>query len=279
MTTQQQKCDAFAALHEGPDAFVIPNAFDAGSAQVLQSLGFAAIATTSSGLAQTLGTIDGQVTLEEKLVHCSSLARATVIPVSVDFEDGYARDARGVGENVGTLASTGVAGCSIEDFDRESKRLFDVNEAVERVQAAAEAVATLGMPFQLTARAENLLRGVQDLDDTIRRLQAYENAGADVLYAPGLTTLDDLQRIAAEVAKPINALGVLFRGATVAELAEAGAKRVSVGGALASLSLGPVIDAGRELLQHGTFDWLAGMPRGLNELRSAAMSESGPKRV
>jgi 2-methylisocitrate lyase-like PEP mutase family enzyme len=266
MTIQRDKCEAFAALHRREGAFLIPNPFDIGSARVLQALGFPALATTSAGLAQTLGRADGQVRLEEKIAHCSAMAAATTIPINVDFEDGYARTPEEVGRNVQRIAATGVAGCSIEDFDREEQRLIALDAAVERVQAAAEAVAGLGMPFMLTARAENLLRGVGDLDETIRRLQAYERAGADVLYAPALKTLEELRRVAAEVNRPINALGVFFRGATVAELADAGARRISVGSALASLSLGPVIAAGRELLEQGTFGWLAGVPAGLQQL-------------
>lgn len=266
MTSHAAKCEAFAALHQREGAFLIPNPFDTGSARVLQALGFPALATTSAGFAQTLGRADGQVRLEEKFAHCRALAEATEIPINVDFEDGYAATPEQVATNVRKIAGTGVAGCSIEDFDRESQQLIEFDVAVERVQSAAEAVASLDLPFMLTARAENLLRGVGDLDETIRRLQAFERAGADVLYAPALKTLDELQQVAAEVSKPINALGVMFRGATVAELADAGAKRISVGSALAALSMGPVIAAGKELLEQGTFDWLAGIPADLRQL-------------
>lgn len=267
MSSHREKCEAFAALHRADGAFLIPNPYDVGSARVLQALGFPALATTSAGFALTLGRTDGQVRLEEKIAHCRALADATEIPINVDFEDGYAATPEQVPINVQKIAGTGVAGCSIEDFDREKQQLIDFDAAVERVQAAAEAVAGLDFPFLLTARAENLLRGVDDLDDTIRRLQAFEQAGADVLYAPGLKTLDQLRQVADAVSKPINALGVMIRGATVAELADAGAKRISVGSALAYLSLAPVIAAGRELLEHGTFDWLAGLPRDLDKLR------------
>jgi 2-methylisocitrate lyase-like PEP mutase family enzyme len=266
MTSHREKCETFAALHQREGAFLIPNPYDVGSARVLQALGFPALATTSAGFAQSLGRTDGQARLEEKIAHCTALAAATDIPINVDFEDGYARTPEEVSRNVATIAATGVAGCSIEDFDREAQRMIDIDAAVERLQAAAEAVAGLDLPFMLTARAENLLRGVGDLDETIGRLQAYERAGADVLYAPALKTLEELQQVAAEVSKPINALGVMFRGATVAALADAGAKRISVGSALADLSMGPVIAAGRELLEHGTFGWLAGMPDDLDQL-------------
>lgn len=266
MASQRDKCETFADLHRREGAFLIPNPFDIGSARVLQALGFPALATTSAGFAQTLGRADGQVRLEQKLAHCRALAEATDIPINVDFEDGFARTPDEVRRNVMSLAATGVAGCSIEDFDRETQRLIGIDAAVERVQAATEAAAGLDVPFLLTARAENLLRGVGDLDETIRRLQAYQQAGADVLYAPALTTLEDLQRVAAEVDRPLNALGVYFRGATVAELADAGAKRISVGSALAELSLGPVVAAGRELLERGTFDWVSGIPADLQRL-------------
>jgi 2-methylisocitrate lyase-like PEP mutase family enzyme len=266
MISHREKCAAFAALHQREGAFLIPNPYDVGSARVLQALGFPALATTSAGFAQTLGRADGQVRLEEKFAHCRALAEATEIPINVDFEDGYAATPEQVAINVKKIAGTGVAGCSIEDFDREAQQLIGFDVAVERMQAAAEAVAGLDHPFMLTARAENLLRGVGDLDEAIRRLQAFERAGADVLYAPALKTLEELQRVAAEVTRPINALGVFFRGANVAELADAGAKRISVGSALAGLSMGPVIVAGRELLERGTFDWLGGMPADLGQL-------------
>jgi 2-methylisocitrate lyase-like PEP mutase family enzyme len=266
MTSHRDKCETFAALHRREGAFLIPNPFDTGSARVLQALGFPALATTSAGFAQTLGRVDGQVRLDEKLAHCRALAEATDIPINVDFEDGYARTPEEVHRNVTRLAATGVAGCSIEDYDREAQRMIGIDAAVERLQAAAAAVAAMDVPFMLTARAEVLLRRAGDLDETIRRLQAYERAGADVLYAPALKTLEELQQVAAEVTRPINALGVMFRGATVAELADAGAKRISVGSALADLSMGPVIAAGRELLERGTFGWLAGMPADLDRL-------------
>ena len=266
MTSQREKCAAFADLHRAEGAFLIPNPYDVGSARVLQALGFPALATTSAGFAQTLGRDDGQARLEEKVAHCRALADATDIPINVDFEDGYAATPEQVAANVRKIAQTGVAGCSIEDFDREAQRMIPLDVAVERLQAAAEAVAALDMPFMLTARAEVLLRKAGDLDETIRRLQAYERAGADVLYAPGLKTLEALRQLSAEVSLPINALGVMFRGASVAELADAGAKRISVGSALANLSMGPVIAAGRELLERGTFSWLSGMPADLDRL-------------
>ena len=181
MISQKMKCETFADLHQREGAFVIPNPWDLGSARLLQGLGFVALATTSAGLAYTLGRGDGEVTLAEKLDHCAQLATGTSIPINADFENGFADDPETMAVNLLQAAGTGIAGCSIEDFSRDTRSLYDFELAVERVQAAAEAVAGLDMPFQLTARAENFLRGVNDLEDTIRRLQAFEAAGAHVL--------------------------------------------------------------------------------------------------
>lgn len=262
MITQREKCERFRVLHAATETFIIPNPWDAGSARILQALGFPALATTSAGFACSLARHDGQPTLEEKLAHCAAVATVTDVPVNADFEDGYADDPAGVAANVRRLAETGVAGCSIEDFSRSQRRLYDRSQAVERLQAALEAVAAFDMPFQLTARAENLLRGVDDLDDTIGRLQAYQDAGADVLYAPGIRSLEDLARVCAAVALPVNVLGVFMPEATLADFAAAGARRVSVGGALTWAALKPLLDAGREMQEHGTFGWLAGLASG-----------------
>lgn len=268
MTSQQDKCRAFEALHRQADPFVIANPYDVGSARVLERLGFAALATTSAGFAQTLGRADGQVTLDEKLAHCRLLASATTVPINVDFEDGFDDDPKTVAENVLRLAETGVAGCSIEDYARTGHFIFDASLAAERVQAAAEAVTSLGMPFQLTARAEGLLRRSGGIDDVIARLQAFEAAGAHVLYAPGLRQLDEVRQVRAAVGKPLNVLAVMLPGVSVAELAAAGAQRISIGSALAALSMAPVIEAGREMQDAGTFGWLQGMPRDLSRLLS-----------
>ena len=262
MPSQLQKCEQFAALHQQEGAFVIPNPWDAGSARLLQGLGFKALATTSAGFAFTAAKTDGQVSLEEKLQHCRVIAAATDVPVNVDFENGFADEPQQVYDNVLKVAATGVAGCSIEDYSRDSHSLYDVGYATERLQAAAEAVATLNMPFQLTARAENFLRGVNDIDDTIKRLQAYEAAGANVLYAPGLKSLDDLQRVTQALNKPFNVLAVFFRGVTVDEFAAAGAKRISVGGALAWACVKPLLDAGKEMLEQGSFAWTKNLASG-----------------
>jgi len=256
---QKQKCEQLAALHQRGRPFVIPNPWDAGSARLLQGMGFEALATTSAGLAYTLAKSDGDITLEEKLAHCRALATVTSIPISADFEDGFADDPASVAENVLSIARTGIAGCSVEDFSRGSRTLYDFNLAVERVQAAAESIADLGMPFQITARAENHLRGVTDLDDTIKRLQAYAAAGADVLYAPGLDSLDQVREVTSAVGKPVNVLAVFFKGATLDDFAAAGAQRISLGSALAWATVAPLLNAGREMLEQGTFDWTANM--------------------
>lgn len=259
MTTQREKAERFRALHEGPGAFLIPNPWDAGSARLLEGLGFEALATTSAGFAQTLGRLDGSVTLEEKLAHCRLLADVTDVPLSADLENGFADDPEAVAGTIRRAAEAGVVGGSIEDYSGE--RIYDFAHAVERVQAAVAAARSLDFPFTLTARAENLLRGRQDLDDTIRRLQAFSDAGADVLYAPGLRTLDEVREVCGAVDKPVNVLAPFLRGVTVAELADAGVRRVSIGSALANAVLGTLLDAGREMLKRGGFGWVAGMAK------------------
>lgn len=253
---QTNKGASFRALHQGP-AFVIPNPWDAGSARLLEGLGFAALATTSSGFAQTLGRLDGQVTLDELLAHCQLVSAATTIPVTVDLENGFADQPEGVAEAVTRVAQTGVVGASIEDYSGTG--IYPFAQAVERIQAAVEAAASLDFAFTLTARAENLLHGVDDFDDTLARLQAFAKAGADVVYSPGVTTLEEVVLTRAAVDKPINVLAPFFSGATVAQLAEAGATRISIGGALANAACGVVLRAGREMLETGGFDWLGGM--------------------
>ncbi len=253
MVSQQQKAGSFRVLHEREGAFVIPNPWDAGSARILEGLGFEALATTSAGFAQTLGRRDGRVTLQEKLAHCQALCDATTVPISVDLENGFGHRPQDVQTAIAAVAGTGAVGASIEDFDGEA--VYPQALAVERVQAAVEASRALDFPFTLTARAENLIRGVQDLDDTLRRLQAFAAVGADVLYAPGLASLDDVRQVCAAVDRPVNVLAPMLPGVTVAELAAAGARRISVGGALALASLAPLLAAGREMLEQGTFGW------------------------
>ena len=256
MESQKLKCEQFARLHQQDGAFIIPNPWDLGSAKLLQGLGFKALATTSSGFAHTFGRMDGEVTLEEKLNHCHQLANNTTVPINADFENGFADDPETIVEHVMKLVETGIAGCSIEDFSRASHSIYDFNQSADRVQAVAEAVANLDIPFQLTARAENFLHGIDDLEDTIKRLQAYEAAGAHVLYAPGINSLDQVEQIAAEVTAPINVLAPLIPGTTVDQLAAAGAKRISVGGgALNWAAVHPVLQAAEEMLSKGSFSW------------------------
>jgi 2-methylisocitrate lyase-like PEP mutase family enzyme len=230
----------------------MPNAWDVGSARILASLGFQAIATTSSGHAASLGRMDQQVTLEELVAHTAALVHAIEVPVSVDAERCFGDDAAGVAVTVKRISETGAAGISIEDFEQGSG--FDpVEVAVERVAAAAEAAKSAGMV--LTARAENHLYGIDDLDDTITRLTAYRQAGADVLYAPGLVDLRHIQRVVAETGAPVNVLARVD-GPSVAELASVGVRRVSTGGGLAFAAYGALADAGRELLTMGTSSYI-----------------------
>ncbi len=260
MNAQRDKAERFRALHAAPGAFVIPNPWDVGSARLLEGLGFEALATTSSGFAQALGRLDGSVTLEEKLEHCRALSAATGVPVSADLEKGFADDPAEAARTIVLAAEAGVVGGSIEDWS--GSEIYDFELAVARVRAAAEAARSLDFPFTLTARAENLLRGRADLADTIRRLQAYSQAGADVLYAPGLKTLDEVREVCAAVDKPVNVLAPFLKGVAVDELAAAGAKRISIGGALANAAIGTIINAGREMLASGSFGWLAGAASG-----------------
>jgi 2-methylisocitrate lyase-like PEP mutase family enzyme len=247
MATQEQKADAFCALHEGAP-FVIPNPWDAGSARVLEALGFQALATTSSGFAFTLGRLDGAATLDEVAEHVTALDRATALPVSADLENGYGAAPESAANAIVRAAGAGAVGGSIEDWDPDGF-LYEHAHAVERVAAAVEAARGLGFPFTLTARAENHIRGNPDLDDTIARLQAYEEAGADVLYAPGLGTTDEIRAVCSAVEKPVNVLAVAT--STVAEIFEAGAQRVSVGGGLTWVAIGALRDAAESIRESG----------------------------
>jgi len=247
---QQRKAEAFRALHEG-DPFVIPNPWDAGSARMLEALGFDALATTSSGFAFTLGKLDGQVTLDEVAAHVAALDAATELPISVDLENGLDASAEAA---IRAVAAAGAVGGSIEDWDRVEQRIYELDRAVERVAAAAEAARELDFPFTFTARAENHIHGHDDLDDTIARLQAFERAGADVLYAPGLRTVDEIRAVCDAVSKPVNVLA--FSNLSFAEIAEAGAQRVSVGGALTWVAVKAAADAA-EAMRQGDFSALA----------------------
>jgi 2-methylisocitrate lyase-like PEP mutase family enzyme len=243
------KVEAFQRLHEG-EPFVIPNPWDAGSAKLLEKLGFKALATTSSGFAFTLGRRDGDVTLDEVIAHTAALTAATNLPVSVDLENGYGAEPEDAARAVAAAADAGAAGGSIEDFDRGG-RIYDISHATERVAAAAESAGD----FVLTARAENHIRGNPDLDDTIARLQAYEQAGADVLYAPGLATVEEIHTVCEAVSKPVN---VLARASlTFDEMAGAGAQRISVGGALTWVAAAALVTAAERIRDSGDFSGLA----------------------
>ena len=260
MRTQAEKAATFRALHERPGAFIIPNPWDAGTAKLLASLGFEALATTSLGLANSLGRVDGTLTVSraEVLDNCRIIADATDLPVSADLENCYADAPRDAAEMIRLAADAGVVGGSIEDATgRRDQPIYEFALAVERVHAAVETARGLGFPFTLTARAENLLHGRPDLDDTIRRLQAFEKAGADVLYAPGVRDIATIRTVVAAVGRPVNVvMSAADPALTAAELAAAGVKRISVGGALSRLALAAFLRGAREMRDAGGFTWV-----------------------
>lgn len=260
MRTQAEKAAAFRALHERPGAFIIPNPWDAGTAKLLASLGFEALATTSLGLSNSLGRPDGAgvVSREEVLDNCRLIAAATDLPVNADLENGYAHEPRAAAEMIRLASEAGIVGGSIEDATGDPQNpIYDFALAVERVQAAVETGRSLPVPFVLTARAENLLHGRPDLDDTIRRLQAFEKAGADVLYAPGLRDIPTIRTVVRAVGKPLNVvMSAADPAITQAQLAEAGVKRISVGGALSRLALAAFLKGAREMKDAGGFTWV-----------------------
>jgi 2-methylisocitrate lyase-like PEP mutase family enzyme len=259
----------FLDLHNGRRALLLPNVWDAGSAKLMRSFGFEALATTSSGHAATLGRLDGSVTRDEALAHAAIIVAATDLPVSADLENGFADDPEGVAETVELALETGLAGCSIEDFTEDpDEPIYELDAAQARVAAAAEAAHRGSRTLVLTARAENHIRGRPDLEDTITRLRAYEEAGADVLYAPGLTSAGDIARVIQSVQKPVNVLA--RAGApSVTELGELGVSRVSVGGAFAFAALGELCEAALELRDRGTYDFLDRAGVGLRAVREA----------
>jgi 2-methylisocitrate lyase-like PEP mutase family enzyme len=251
--TEADICERFRALHYADAPLLLPNAWDRGTAKLFAFVGFAAVATTSGGHAATLGRLDGRVTLDEILEHAGALAGATDVPINVDFENGFADDPAGVAANVSRIRATGVAGCSVEDFTRRhDDPIYETAAAAARVEAAAEVAHGQEARLVLTARAENYLHGRPDLGDTIARLQAYQVAGADVLYAPGLSSIDDIRTLVSSVDLPVNVLA-LPNVPPVPELAGAGVRRVSVGSAFNRVALGAVVDAARELLEQGTY--------------------------
>ena len=260
MRTQTEKGKAFRTLHERPGVFIIPNPWDAGTAKLLASLGFEALATTSLGLANSLGRVDGTGTVSrrEVLDNCRAIAEATDLPVSADLENCYADEPRAATEMIRLAAEAGVVGGSIEDATGDPNRpIYDFQLAIERVQAAVEVARALPFPFVLTARAENLLHGRNDLEDTIRRLQAFEKAGADVLYSPGVRDLATIRTVVSSITKPYNVvMSAADPAITAAELAEVGVKRISVGGALSRLALAAFLRGAREMKDKGGFTWV-----------------------
>jgi 2-methylisocitrate lyase-like PEP mutase family enzyme len=254
---QEGRAEAFRALHQG-DPFVIPNPWDAGSARVLEALGFQALATTSSGFAFTLGRPDGATTLTEVVEHVRALVGATGLPVSVDLENGYGAEPEAAAKAIELVAGAGAVGGSIEDWD-PAAGIYSLDESVARVSAACAAARSLGFPFMVTARAENHIRGNPDLHDTIARLQAYERAGADVLYAPGLRGAEQIGAVCAATDKPVNVLA--YRGITLQEIAGAGAQRISVGGALAWTAVEAMAQAAEQIQGSGDFSSLGSASR------------------
>ncbi len=254
---QHRKAEAFAALHAGPEAFVIPNPWDIGTTKILTGMGFKALATTSAGYAFSRGHVDGVVGRDEMLAHAAEIVAATPLPVSADLENGYDDSPEGVKTTIHLAAGIGLVGASIEDFtgDRNAP-IYEIGLAVERIEAAVAAAREQDFPFALTARAENFIRGRPDLDDTLKRLIAFEAAGADVLYAPGLPDLAAIRTVCQAVSKPVNVvMGLVGSDMTTAQLAEAGVRRISLGGVLARTALGAFMDAAREI-QAGHYSFI-----------------------
>ncbi|WP_158751965.1 isocitrate lyase/phosphoenolpyruvate mutase family protein [Acidobacterium sp. S8] len=262
MPTQAEKAAIFQSLHQQSKPLLVANPWDAGTACILAALGFEALSTTSGGLAVTLGRRDGtaSITRDEALANAKSIVDATHLPVAADLENGYGDSAEAAAETIRLAAEAGLVGASIEDATSDDKKpIYDFDHAVERVAAAAEAALALPFPFMFVARAENYLHGRPDLDDTIRRLQAFEKAGAEVLYAPGLTRPEDIKAVCSSVSKPVNVLAAL-KGAvqlSVADLAALGVRRISLGSALSRAALTAFIRASREIKEQGTFTFAA----------------------
>jgi 2-methylisocitrate lyase-like PEP mutase family enzyme len=257
MRSQAQKAEAFRALHQRKGAFIIPNPWDVGTARILERLGFEALATTSAGFAFSSGVPDNQVGRDRMITHVATLCAATDLPVSADLENGFGDDPETAAETIRRAAAAGVAGGSIEDsVNRPGETVYELAHAVDRVRAAAEAARSLSFPFTLTARCENYLLGIADLKDTIRRLQAYQEAGADVLYAPCITSREDITAVVRAVDRPVNFLmGTQPERFSLAELAEMGVRRVSVGSALSTAALGAFLRGAREMKDKGTFNY------------------------
>jgi 2-methylisocitrate lyase-like PEP mutase family enzyme len=258
MATQHEKAARFQALHRGPGAFVIPNPWDGGSARLLAGLGFQALATSSGAAAGVLGRRDGRIRREEALAQVRVIVAATDLPVSADLEKGFADEPAAVAQTVKLAAQAGLVGCSIEDATgRKDDPLYEFSFAVRRVEAAAGAARSVGFPFTLTARAENFLRGNPDLDDTIRRLRAFAEAGADVLFAPGLPDLASVQKVCASLPKPVNFMvGIKGKSFSVAELEQAGVRRISLATSLYRAAMTGLLEAAREVKEQGSFGYL-----------------------
>jgi 2-methylisocitrate lyase-like PEP mutase family enzyme len=258
VTTQAEKATRFLALHEAPHAFVIANAWDVGSARILAGLGFEAIATSSGAHAGTLGRRDGRVSRHEALTHCRDIAEAIDLPVSADLEKGFGDEPGDAAKTIRLAGDAGIVGGSIEDASGDpAKPIYDIALAAERVAAAVEAARALPYRFMLTARAENFLHGKADLDDTIRRLQAFEKAGADVLFAPALPSLEAVRTVCSSVSKPVNFMaGIRGKSFTVAELEAAGVKRVSLATSLWRAAMTGLLEAAREVKDQGSFEYL-----------------------
>jgi 2-methylisocitrate lyase-like PEP mutase family enzyme len=257
--TQTEKAAAFRVLHQRNHAFIIPNPWDAGTARLLAHLGFEALATTSMGYAFSLGRRDNTLDRDETIAYASAIASATNLPVSADLENGFGDSPEAAAETIRLAAAAGVVGGSIEDATgRPEKPIYEFDLAVERVRAAVAAARDLPFPFTLTARAENYLHGRPDLNDTIKRLQAFQDAGADVLYAPGLATRDDIAAVIHSVDRPVNVvMGLRGVQLSLSELSALGVKRVSVGSSLTRTALGAFLRAAREMRERGTFTYAA----------------------
>lgn len=269
MVTQAEKAQLFHELHQRPTTFIIPNPWDIGTARLLAHLGFEAIATTSAGYAFSIGRSDHGVRRDEMLGHISALASGCDLPVSADFENGFGDSPEIVAESVRLVAEAGAVGCSIEDMARDKDhQIYELSHAIERVQAAAEAARNLPFVFTLTARCENYLVGHKHLSDTIKRLQAYQDAGADVLYAPGLVSREDIEAVVSAVNRPVNVLvGLQGTWLNLIALEEMGVRRASVGSALSRVSLGAFLSAAREMRDQGTFTF-AGKAASSDELNN-----------
>jgi 2-methylisocitrate lyase-like PEP mutase family enzyme len=266
MTNHAERASKLLDLHRPGNPLLLPNPWDAGSAKLLASLGFDALATTSSGFAATLGRLDGNVTRDEAIEHSRTIAQATDLPVSADLENAFADDPDGVAETIRLALEAGVSGASVEDWSGDA--IYEPGLAAERVAAAAEAAHRGDVHLVLTARAENHIHGRDDLADTIARLQAYQEAGADVLYAPGLTEIDDIRQVVTSVDRPVNVLA-LPAAPPVAELAQAGVSRISIGGGFAWVAMGAVAEAARELREDGTYGFWQTAAAGAKAWRNA----------